>query len=66
MKVVKAINWQGSKAVLFANGDIAWAGMIFPNGMGANLALIDALSKEELTPGQIEYIKARRALGYAA
>lgn len=43
MKVVKAIQWNGSKAVLFANGDIAWAGMIFPAGNGANLSLIKAL-----------------------
>lgn len=43
MKVTKAIMFQGAKAVLFSNGDIAWSGFIFPNGNGASLTLIQAL-----------------------
>lgn len=43
MKPVKRVMFKGSEAVLFANGDIAWAGMIFENGKAANLSLINAL-----------------------
>lgn len=44
MKAIKVIQWNGAKAILFANGDIAWAGMVFPNGNGANLGLVKALA----------------------
>lgn len=42
-RVVKRVNFSGSEAVLFANDDIFWGGLVFPGGRGANLGLIAAL-----------------------
>lgn len=43
MAVIKRVNFAGSEAVLFTNGDIFWAGIIFPDGNGASLNLIAEL-----------------------
>lgn len=43
MKVIKKINVNGGVATLFANGDIAFAGMLFVGGMGCNSSVIKAL-----------------------
>lgn len=44
MKVVKRINYHGQAATLFANGDIIWAGQLFPQGLGANAGLLTVLA----------------------
>ena len=40
MKPVKRVSFQGSEAVLFANGDVMWAGMFFEQGKAANAGLL--------------------------
>lgn len=44
MKVIKKLNYKGSLATLFANGDVMWAGMHFPQGLGMNAGLAAALT----------------------
>ena len=43
MNPVKRVSFQGSEAVLFANGDVMWAGMFFEQGKAANAGLLIAL-----------------------
>ena len=43
MKAIKRIDYKGSQAVLFANGNIMWAGMLFEGGNGANEGLLKAI-----------------------
>lgn len=44
MKPIKRVMFKGSEAVLFANGDIMWAGLCFEGGKAANIDLIKVLS----------------------
>lgn len=43
MKPIKRVSFQGSEAVLFANGDVMWSGMLFEQGKAANSGLLKAL-----------------------
>lgn len=43
MKPIKRVTFKGSEAILFANGDVMWAGMVFEQGKAANAGLLKAL-----------------------
>lgn len=44
MKAIKKVTFAGSIATLFANGDVIWAGVLFPQGLGMNAGLAKALA----------------------
>ena len=44
MKAVKRVTYKGQPATLFANGDVIWSGMLFPQGLGANAGLLAVLA----------------------
>lgn len=44
MKAIKRVTYKGQPAVLFANGDVIWAGLLFPKGLGANAGLLAVMA----------------------
>lgn len=43
MKVIKVVQVGNAVAKLFSNGDVAYAGDIYPQGMGCNASVLKAL-----------------------
>lgn len=41
--IAKTAEYKGKKVILFKSGDIGYCGQVFPNGLGCNLEILQAL-----------------------